>query len=109
MKGKFLMPVLLVFLALTGVSFGADEALGGLCTVLEKVEGVAPYGVKGFAIVLLLGGIGVGGFFIIDRERGLMGRGIMVIALIVLVFVLIWNLAEPAQSIITGIKSAVGC
>lgn len=103
------LPVLTLALLFAEPSFAQSSTMGGLCTVMGTLESVTPHIVHGFAFILLMVGLGVGGWFVLDRERGRMGTGFMVGLVAVVLFALLWNLATPAQDIVTGLKGAVGC
>ena len=103
-----LASVTALMLVSAGLVF-ADEAMGGLCKVMTKIEGVAPIAVKIIASVLLVAGLVAGGFMVIDRERNLMGRGIVVGALAIVFFAILWALAEPIGGAMTALKTALGC
>lgn len=92
-----------------GFSASSDSGMGGLCSVLEKIEGFAPVAVKIFAFIILIVGLGAGAFMIIDRERGMMGRGIVVAGIAVVFFALLWSLASPLQGVVSAGRSALGC
>lgn len=108
---KRLFPLLLIPLVLVGVSFGASDSdtMGGLCNIMGKIEAFAPVAVKVFAFIVLIVGLGAGGFMIVDRERNMMGRGIVVAGISIVFFSLLWVLATPLQDVITAGKTALGC
>ena len=106
---KHLASATALMLTSVGLVYAEDGAMGGVCKVMTKLEGVAPLSVKIFAFVILVVGLGAGGFMVIDREKNLMGRGITVGALAIVFFALLWALSEPIGSVVTGLKNALGC
>ncbi len=104
---KYLLPA--VVLLVVPEFAMAQDTMGGLCDVLAKIEGVAPIIVKIVAVVLSTIAIGIGLFFMLDRERGQMGKGIAVMGIGIVVGVLIWVFASPLGTLVTGFKGALGC
>lgn len=98
-------------LTLSSLSFGSnqDTSFQALCQVLGKIQGIAPVVVKVLAFIILLAGLIAGGFMVIDRERNMMGRGILVIAFAIIMFSLMWVLASPLGDVIQSSRSALGC
>lgn len=88
---------------------GADTSFQALCQVLDKVQRIAPVVVKVLAFIILLAGLIAGGFMVIDRERNMMGRGILVIAFAIIMFSLMWVLANPFSDVIQSARGALGC
>jgi len=105
-----LLPFLLVSLLFVEISFAnTNTTMGGLCNIMGKIENFAPVAVKVFAFIVLIVGLGAGGFMIIDRERNMMGRGIVVAGMSIVFFSLLWVLASPLQDVIAAGKTALGC
>ena len=106
---RYFLSVLPVILLFAGFSFGATDTMGGLCNVLGKIENFAPVAVKVVAFIVLIVGFVAGGFMIIDRERNMMGRGLIVIGLVIAVFSFLWVVASPLKDVISTGKTALGC
>jgi len=96
---------------MSGFAFAdtTDNTIPAMCPVIQTASNVAPIAVKIFGFIVLIIGIGSGLFMIIDRERGQMGKGIVVIALAVLFTTLFFVLADPLQNIMQSLGSVLGC
>lgn len=105
-KSVFVVPLLLY----ASLAFGASgDAMSGVCTALSRVQQLLPIGFKLAAFFVLVAGAMTAVFFVLDRERNMMGRGLLAGAFGLAFFALFWALAEPAGNLIAMLQSAIGC
>lgn len=94
-------------LLLSTVADATPTANDPICSVLPELNNASPTLIEIIAFVIGFAGVVVGALIVIDRDKGSLGRGLLIIMFSILIFAVLWAFSQDISPLLTNLQGSL--